>query len=56
MNLRMTDIEAQGNIDVVGASIDKVAFVRNASYLTQLSELVKKSESEVVTLQKENSQ
>jgi hypothetical protein len=33
MNLRVTDSKSDQNLDIVGGSIDKVAFVRNAKYV-----------------------
>ena len=53
MNLRLTDNEWEHNLEIAGGSLDKVAFVRNASYLQQMSEVVTGQEQEIVKLNKD---
>ena len=46
-NLSKTDKNYQGNLEIAGGSLEKIRFVRGASYLSNMSDIVQKQEKEL---------
>ena len=46
-NLSKTDKNYQSNLEIAGGSLEKIRFVRGASYLSNMSEIVQKQEKEL---------
>ena len=46
-NLSKTDKNYQSNLEICGGSLEKIRFVRGASYISNMSEIVQKQESEL---------
>lgn len=46
-NLSKTDKNYQSNLEIAGGSLEKIRFVRGASYLSNMSDIVQKQEKEL---------
>ena len=46
-NLSKTDRNYQMNLEIAGGSLEKVRFVRQANYLSNMSDIVQKQEKEI---------